>query len=367
MIIADLTKERFRNQQLGGNVSMQAEEMVAWLGAVQAQDYAGAQWSVGIRLPACTAMDIEKALADRKIVLSWVLRGTLHFVAAPDIRWMLTLLAPGIIKKRASRYRQLGLDEKTFAESKQVLADELQGDRQRTRKDLISSLEDAGISTEGQRGYHLLGRAGLEGVICFGPKKDRQQTFVLLDEWIPRSPGLDRLTSMAALARRYITSHGPVTLQDFIWWSGLSAADARSALAAAGPDLYTDSIGGRVYWRSKWNFPSHHASPKTVLLPAYDEYLLGYRDRTHAIDPRDADKVNLINGLALPILVNGKVAGTWKRTPRQKKILISLNYFNPPEEEEEESAIVAAERYGEFMGKPVETTLEQFPVIRDNR
>jgi hypothetical protein len=354
MTISYLTLERFRNQQLGGNVFTRVEEIVAWLGAVQAQDYAGAEWSIGLRLPDSNKRDIEKAVADRKIVLTWALRGTLHFVAAPDIRWMLTLLAPGIIAKRASRYRQLGLDEKTFAECKQVLIHELQGGRQRTRKDLISSLEDAGISTEGQRGYHLLGRSGLEGVICFGPKEERQQTFVLLDAWIPPSPGQDHLTSMAGLAGRYVASHGPATLQDFIWWSGLSAADARSALAAAGPDLYTDSLGGRVYWRSKPDFPSRHASPKTVLLPAYDEYLLGYRDRSHAIDPGDAGKVNLINGLALPILINGKVAGTWKRTPQQKKIRIALDYFHHPKEEEQSAILAAAERYGEFTGKSVE-------------
>jgi hypothetical protein len=356
MTIEDITMGRLRSQQLGKSVFTRPEEVVAWLGAVQAQDYAGAQWSVGLRLPGSTAVDIDTAIADRKIVLTWALRGTLHLVAATDIRWLLALLAPRIIAKRATRYRQLGLDEKTFAECNQVLVNELKGNQRRTRKDLLASFEDAGISSDGQRGYHLLGRAGLDQVICFGPMEGRQQTFVLLDEWILRSPVLNRDALVAGLARHYFTSHGPATLQDFLWWSGLSSAEARSGIVAAGPDLRQETVGGQIYWRSKTILPTHHTLPTTVLLPAYDEYLLGYRDRTHALDPRDTGKVNLINGLAFPILINGRVMGTWKRASRTKKIVISLNYFDPPKEAEQHAAVAAAERYGTFVGKSVEIT-----------
>jgi len=185
----DPASDRLRNQVMSGTRLTLPEEVVAWLGAVQAQDYTGGLWSIGLRLPGTTSRDIENAIARRTIVLSWVLRGTLHLVAAQDIHGMRALLAPGIIAERAARYRQLGLDEKTFDAGNRALEDELRGGRQRTRKDLFAVLESAGISTDSQRGYHLLGRAGLDGVICFGPRSDRQQMFVLLDEWIPPIPG----------------------------------------------------------------------------------------------------------------------------------------------------------------------------------
>jgi len=322
---------------------------------VQAQDYAGAQWSVGLRLPGCRAVDIDRALATRKIVLTWALRGTLHLVAAADVRWMLSLLGPGIIAKRASRYRQLGLDETTFAESYRVLADELHGGRHRTRKALLAALREAGIPTEEQRGYHLLGRAGLEGLICFGPMVDRQQSFVLLDEWIPPAPALGRLAALATLARRYGASHGPATLQDFVWWSGLRVADARSALAAAGPELRRETVVGVEYWQRNAARMPGRAPPMAVLLPAYDEYLLGYRDRSHAIDPRDTGKISLINGLAHPILIRGRVRGSWKRIRGEKTIRLTMEYFDPPGREEQSAVAAAGERYGAFIGKPVET------------
>lgn len=354
MILRNIIASRLCNQRIACIKPAQIEEVVAWLGAVQAQDYGGAQWSVGLRLPGSTAADIEAAVARRKIVVTWAMRGTLHLVAAKDIRWMLALLAPGIIVKRALRYRQLGLSEKTFAASNRILEQELQGGRLRTRKDLLAMLENAGISTEGQRGYHLLGRAGLDGTICFGPMKGRQQTFVLLDEWVPLSSRMDRNTALAELARRYVTSHGPAMLQDFIWWSGLPAADARSALAAAGPGLHRETWGGREYWRPETIPPPHEVTAAAVLLPAYDEYLLGYRDRSHALDPRDTKKINLINGLARPILINGRVRGIWKNRIAKKKVVVSLNYFEPPDETAQLAAVAAAKKYGTFMGKPIE-------------
>lgn len=356
MTFPDLSLDRLNNQQLVHPRFSRVEEVVGWLGAIQAQNYADAQWSVGLRLPGCRAADVEAAIIERKIILTWVLRGTLHLVTAADIRWMLALLAPLIIPKRESRYTQLGLDTKTFEACTRVLIHELQGGRRQTRKDLLTALEAADISTEGQRGYHLLGRAGLDGVICFGPKANRQQTFVLLNEWIPKFPEMDRHEALTELARRYVISHGPATLQDFIWWSGLPAADARSALAAAGPALHREMQGSGKYWQPESDPSSYAAEPTAFLLPAYDEYLIGYRDRSHAIDSGDAGKVNLINGLALPILINGRVRGTWKRKTGTKKIGLSLIFFNHPDEHDLPLVLAAAEQYGWFMGKPVDTT-----------
>ena len=345
---------RLRNQQIASTGFTGVEQVVSWLGAVQAQDYAGAQWSVGLRLPGSRAEDVDRAIAGRRIVLTWALRGTLHLVAAADVRWMLALLAPRVISGRASRYRQLGLDEGDFSACERVLERALEGGRRLSRRAVLSSLEAAGISTDGQRGYHLLGRAGLDGVICFGPMEDRQQTFVLLDEWVPRSGPVARETALGQLALRYFASHGPATLQDFAWWSGLTAADARSGIAAAGPDLHRETAGGLVSWRADAVQSRPPASPFAVLLPAYDEYILGYRDRTHAIDRQNLGRVRLVNGLALPILVDGRVRGTWRRTFKKDAVRISLRFLDPPDGDERLTTVAAAERYGRFVGRPVE-------------
>ena len=267
---------------------------------------------------------------------------------------MLALLAPRVIAGRASRYRQLGLDEGDFSASERVLERALEGGRRLSRRAVLSSLEAAGISTDGQRGYHLLGRAALDGVICFGPMEDQQQTFALLDEWVPRSGPVARETALGELALRYFASHGPATLQDFAWWSGLTAADARSGVAAADPDLHRETAGGLVSWRGDAVQSRPPVSPFAVLLPVYDEYILGYRDRTHAIDRQDLGRVRLVNGLALPILVDGRVRGTWRRTFEKDAVRISLRFLDPPDEDERLTTVAAAERYGRFVGRPVE-------------
>ena len=211
---------RLHNQQILHPVLRQPGEVVARLCAIQAQDYHGALWSVGLRMPAATLSVIQEAIDDRKMIRTWLLRGTLHFVAPEDIRWILALVAPRIIAGSAGRHRQLGLSEADFARSREIFSDELRGDRQLTRDELFRALEKAGISPAGQRGYHLLAAAGLAGQICFGSPRGKQQTFVLLDEWVPetRSPGQKEAPGL--LAERYFSGHGPATLQDFVWWSG---------------------------------------------------------------------------------------------------------------------------------------------------
>jgi hypothetical protein len=346
--------DRLWNQQIASTGFTEVEQVVAWLGAVQAQDYQGARWSIGLRLPGNRAEDVDRAIAGGRIVLTWALRGTLHLVAAADVRWMLALLAPRIVASRASRYRQLGLDERDFSACNRLLERELKGGRRLSRRALLSSLESSGISTDGQRGYHLLGRAGLDGVICFGPMQGREQTFVLLSEWVPRSEPVAREAALRELAVRYFASHGPATLQDFTWWSGLTAADPRSGIAAAGPDLRREAAGDLISWRADAAPPRLPAPPFTVLLPAFDEYILGYRDRSHAIDRRGLERVRLVNGLAQPILVDGRVRGTWRRTFVKDTVRISLSFLDPPDGDERLAAVAAAERYGRFVGRPVE-------------
>ena len=221
---SDIAQRRLGNQSIAPAASLTPGEVVKRLGAVQAQDYLGALWALGLRMQRAVEADIEQAIANREIIRTWPMRGTLHFVAAEDVRWMLALLTPRILARAARRHQQLALDEATFARSETLFTNALENGRSLTRNQMMDVLEQAGISTKGQRGYHILGWAAQNGLICFGPRQGKQHTFVLLDEWLPSGKSLSREEALAELAHRYFTGHGPATIQDFIWWSGLPAA-----------------------------------------------------------------------------------------------------------------------------------------------
>ena len=189
--IERIALSRLANQGIADPTFVQPGDVVARLGALQAQDFGGALWSIGLRMTGATERGIEQAIAERAIVRTWPLRGTLHFVASQDVRWLLALLTPRVITQSAGRYRQLALDEATFARSKEVFAAALQGGKHLTRDEMLQALEQAHIATTGQRGYHILGRSAQDGLICFGVPRGKQQTFVLLDEWVPQAGGLD--------------------------------------------------------------------------------------------------------------------------------------------------------------------------------
>ncbi len=216
--------------------------------AVQGQDYAGAKWSLGLRLSKSTAAGVEQAISDKIILRSWLLRGTLHLVSGTDIHWLLVLLGPGIIAGNKRRYRELELDEATLLRSNDLLANALQGNDQLGRKELLAFLRQNGISTEGQRGVYMLQRASLEGLICQGVMHANNPTFMKLDGFPSKT--MNRQEALAELARRYFISRGPATLQDFTWWSGLPAAEARAGLDSVQSQFIHESIDEQVYWWS---------------------------------------------------------------------------------------------------------------------
>jgi hypothetical protein len=352
----DIAPQRLSNQSIVPATFEKPGDVVKRLGAVQAQDYLGALWAIGLRMKAATEKTIEQAICDRKIIRTWPMRGTLHFVTPEDVRWMLALLAPRIITNAVRRHRQLELDAATFARSEILFTRALQEGRQLTRPEMMDVLEQDGISTAGQRGYHILWWAAQTGLICFGPRQGKQDTFVLLDDWLPDGKTLSRGKSLAELAHRYFTGHGPATIQDFMWWSGLPAADARTGLEMVKAQLASEALGGQTYWFSPSLSSVNTASPTAYLLPGFDEYLLGYKDRNAVLDPAHAKKVVPGgNGMFKPIIIiDGRVVGTWKRTLRKTKVLVSLNPFTSLSATQMEAAAVAAEPYGHFLGLPVE-------------
>jgi Winged helix DNA-binding domain len=306
-------------------------------------------------LPNATEADVERALAARTIVRTWPMRGTLHFVAAADVRWILELLTPRIVAGSAGRNKQLELDDAVFARSRDAFINALQGGRQLSRQAMYAVLEAAQISTAGQRGLHILWRLAQDQLICFGARAGKQQTFALLDEWVPAARSLERDEALAELAERYFTGHGPATLEDFVWWSGLKIADARAGLAMAASRLAQDIVDTRVYWMAQDVPAVRSVSPNAFLLPGFDEFLLGYRDRSAALDPRDAQKVHPGgNGMFSPtIVLYGRVAGTWKRTLKRDAVAIEASPFSPLSKADKQKLATVVESYGNFLDMAV--------------
>ncbi|ULO09468.1 AlkZ family DNA glycosylase [Paenibacillus sp. 19GGS1-52] len=351
-IIAD---RRLNNLLIVGSKFLRPEQVVQKLGALQAQDYMQVMWAIGLRTPSASLTDIERAIVDRKIILTWSLRGTIHCVPSEDVKWMLQLTGSRVVGQAKSRLAQLGLDNGTLERCREVITEALKGGRQADRSELLRLLEEAGISTGNQRGYHILWHCAYQGLICFGPVNGKQQTFVLLDEWVPHSREFSIDESLAELALRYFTAHGPATVNDFAWWAGMTLTDARRGLETVKGVLFSEQIEGREYWMSTASVaqPSEENSG-VYLLPGFDEYILGFKDRSAVLKPETAPRiVPGINGVFLPTLVvDGQVIGIWKRIFKKKGIELVITPFEQLGDSEER-VLRAAERYAVFVGLPL--------------
>jgi hypothetical protein len=351
---ANLIDQRLSNQHISRQTLDEPAGIVARMGAIQAQDYAAAKWAVGLRSRHASEADIERAVADGRILRTHILRPTWHFVAPADIRWMLTLTAPRVNAANAHAHRTLELDPATFRRSNAALTKALRDGKQLTRLQLASVLQRAGVNTDELRFIHLLMRAELDGIICSGARQGRQFTYALLDERAPLTPALQREEALARLAGRYFASHGPATLQDFVWWSGLTMADARAGVEALEAQLVQEAVDGRTYWFAA--AASAKSGPTAAwLLPNYDEYVVGYTDRSAIFDPAHADKLDARNNPLFQhtIVIDGRIAGTWKRTLKKDSVVVELNLFSQPKKAVEQAIAMAAERYGTFLGLPL--------------
>src|SRR5215207_5712253 len=353
MTPTEVTRVRLANQGVAAGRFGKPSGVVRWFGAVQAQDYLGSLWALGLRLRGANEVEVERAVADRSIVRTWPLRGTLHFVAAEDVRWMLGLLGARTIARAAGRYRQLGLDEATFARSRRVLERALAGGRQLTRPALADALERGGVATDGQRLIHLLNRSALEGLTCYAARRGKQFTFALLDEWAPSNKSLTRDEALAELSARYFRSHGPATLRDFVWWSSLTTRDARAGLEMVRPRLRSEVIDGQTYWLS--SAPSAVGEGKSAahLLPAFDEYTVAYKDRGAVLHPSHTRVTNGAGAVLGPtVILDGQAVGTWKRTLKKDSAVIETSLWTTLKRNERHALDAAAQRYGEFLGLP---------------
>ncbi len=352
----NIAYQRLHNQLITQGAFEKAGDVVRWLGAVQAQDYAAAKWALGLRMQNATDDVIEQAFAGGAILRTHVMRPTWHFVSPADIRWMLALTAPRVHAANAYYYRTHGLDDTLFTQSNAVLAKALQGGKQLTRAELVSVLQQAGIATDNlQRIGHIIMRAELDGIICSGARRGKQFTYALLDERAPQARMLERDEALAELAGRYFTSHGPATLQDFVWWSGLIVADARAGLEMVASQLIHEEIDGQEYWFSTSTTPANDLSQTAYLLPNYDEYVVGYTDRSTVFDASHTPKLDARGSVLAQhtIVMDGRVVGTWKRTLKKDAVILTPSLFTPLNEAETRALAASASSYGAFLNMAV--------------
>ncbi|HEY4785698.1 MAG TPA: winged helix DNA-binding domain-containing protein [Bacteroidales bacterium] len=343
---------RLFNQQIAMPRFEKPDEILAWLGAIQGQDYQGAKWSVGLRLTKATDVDIENAFTGRKILRTWLMRGTLHMVAANDINWIRTLVAPKIITGNTRRYRELELDAETLVKSNDLLVKALQSKKQLNRKELLAFLEKNGMSTKGQRAAYMLQRASYDGLICQLNTVKNQPVYVLMDELPEGKKITDRNEAVVELTKRYFTSRGPATIQDFVWWSGLTVADTKFGLEANRSFLVEEKIGEQTYWLSAAKNSKTGNGNGVFLLPGFDEFLLGYKDRIASLQPQFSTKwCPGNNGMFYPFVVaDGLVTGIWKREITKNSMVVRIEPFYKSVQLQNGMLAALAKNYSDFMG-----------------
>jgi len=353
--MTNISQLRLQNQHIGGTQFNSVKELIHWMGAIQAQDYGMAKYAIGVRLKNAVVQTIEDAINNGEIIRTHVLRPTWHFVAADDVRWMLELTAKNLNRAMSSNNKRLELDEKIFKKSNGIIEKILRDGKHLTRKEIMGALEKKGIKTNDLRASHIMFRAETDMVVCNGIKKDKQFTYALLDERIASSKKIAREQAFAQLVQRYFLSHGPATLQDFSWWSGLSITDAKNGLELIQSNLISEKYKDITLWFSNNQVNTKPYTGRLFFLPSYDEFLISYKSRYISMDPEFSSRTFTSNGIFNPIIVhNAKVIGTWK--PQFKRhILIKEYFFASPTENQKRLAAKAAKEFGKFMQMKVST------------
>jgi hypothetical protein len=348
-----------------GDAPTDVSGVVTWFGAMQAQDNASAMWSLGARLPALTHSGVAEALERREAIRTWPMRGTVHLVPSRDARWMLDLMGVRALAGAAKRREFLGLTEDAADRACEVLGAALAGGGRLTRAECVAALNEGGVATAGQLGYHLLWYASQRGVTCIAPHIGKEQTFALLDEWVPDPHRPERDEALGIMALRYFRSHGPTTRQDFAGWMGMTATDAKTGIAAAGDALATVTVDGveMVVERALLDAytparsqPDRRKAADVRVLPGFDEYLLGFKDRTLMVD--DAHKDAIIpggNGVFQSTVVRGgRVVGTWKRTVGRARTTVAVHPLVELSTRDRARVEAAFTPYARFIAHPVQ-------------
>jgi hypothetical protein len=344
---------RLSSLLLRGSSFTSVGEIVSWFGAMQSQDANSMLWSLGCRLPGWSLADVNEALEKREVLRTWPMRGTVHLVPAADAHWMLELMGVRALAGAAKRRETIGLDEATAEKAVSLLGESLAGGRRLTRSECLAVLTGGGVEVSGQRGYHLLWYASQRGVTAIAPHVGKEQTFVLLDEWAPAPSRPSREEALGLIALRFFRSHGPATRKDFAGWTGLTMGDCKTGIAVAGDALAVVDVEGVEMIASAAALDE--ATPFTgwLALPGFDEYMLGYKDRSLMASPEDlAAIIPGGNGVFQSTLVrDGRVVATWKRVLGAKGVTVTVLPLAPSLPEAAVKKALAP--FADFLGVPL--------------
>ena len=346
-----LIEERLANQGIARPRFAGAAEVVEWLGAVQAQEYLPSKWALALRMRRATEPDVERAIAAGEILRTHVLRPTWHYVAAADLVWMQRLTAQRVQRAMLVYRRHMELDAAMLRRATRVFERSLRDRRHLTRAELGEHLRRAKMPLSGMRLAHAALYAELEAVICSGPRAGKQSTYALVAERAPAPRDLSGDEALAELTRRFFRSHGPATIRDFVWWSGLRTAEARRGLEIV--RATSRELDGHIYWTIGSSVP-RPAKARAHLLPIYDEYLVAYRDR--ALVPHGPGKVGGPRGYVTfqhALVIDGAVAGTWRTSSAPAGTNVTVTPLRRLTATDRRDIDAAGSRYERFLGRPV--------------
>jgi hypothetical protein len=333
-----------------------AEDVVRSLGAVQGQDYGQSLWAIGLRTADARIADVEAALQSGRVVRTWLMRGTIHYVPAEDVRWMLGLFgARDLARLTPKAWQYHHMTPELMSLARKTFVDALSGGGCLTRREMIDLMAGVGIPDDRQQSYFTFIHLAQEGLVVPGPPRGKEQTFVLLDEWAPHQRSLDGDEAMAVLASRYFGSHGPATLADFANWCGIGVREASRGLEAVKSSLVCETVDGKEYWLP----PDLAPGTGAFVLPAYDELLIGYKDRGAFFTRYDEIPISTYNGMFYATIIeDGQVAGLWRRVMKKTSVDVELR----PLPGFDVSRLVAhVSRFSEFLGLPVRTVVKDAP------
>jgi hypothetical protein len=343
------------NQQIVSRTFKSTGDIANNMGALQAQDFPMSMWALGTRLNNATIADITAAFNRGEILRTHLLRPTLHLVSPENIRWLLKLTAPRIKSGLRTRHNELELSDKVLKKCYKIFRESLKDANHLTREELFNVLAGKGIIMDSHRVYHIIVSAELESLICSGVVKGGKQTYALMDERVPEAANLSKEEALGRLAGLYFSSRGPATVMDFKWWSGLSLTEAKNGLELAKSRLIGEHFGSEVYWLPDNMSGVSSTADSVFLLPAFDEFLISYTDRSASLPAEHFKRAVSFNGIFHPVIVrNGKVIGLWKRTIKKGSVTIETEFFETVTKTVKNQIKIQAGMFGRFLGKESE-------------
>lgn len=349
---ADIIRQRLKNQGIVESTFQNPAEVVQWMVAMQAQEFAMAKWAIGLRLAGCDDEKIEKSFNEGSILRTHLLRPTWHFVTAPDIRWLLELTAPHINAASAYYHRKSGLDKKTFTRSNDIFAKALEGEKHLTREELQAALEKEKIIASGIKLAYVMMVAELDGVICSGSRRGKQFTYALLDDRIPAEKKITRDEALVNLTQRFFASRGPATIQDLSYWSGLTIKELRPAILSLPSNFEREIVDGREYIFQERDYADKKKSSATFLMPDYDEYGMSYKNRDELYNKKNISfqgkkSATVFNHV---IVVDGVYGGAWQRKTKGNKVVVEIRTSKGISEAKQKAVDIAKKKYMKFFG-----------------